>query len=52
MIFIPNFELWCGHTVRMEVGTLLKDLLNNKPKDMRGRGRPRTTWKNSLDVDY
>ena len=36
--------------MRMEVDKLPKVLLNYKPGDRRGRGKPWTRWEDSLDV--
>ena len=40
---------WLGHVVRREPHSMLHEVVNYKVKGTRPRGRPRTTWLNSMD---
>jgi hypothetical protein len=40
---------WIGHTLRKEVGAIEKTALDWNPQGHRRRGRPRRTWRRTID---
>jgi hypothetical protein len=42
---------WIGHTLRKEDGELLKDALLWNPQGSRKRGRPKNSWRRSVNKE-
>ena len=42
---------WYGHIMRREKGHLARDVLEMEVQGRRGRGRPRTRWKDRITAD-
>ena len=40
---------WIGHTLRKEIGAIEKRALDWKPQGYRRRGRPRRTWRRTIE---
>ena len=50
--FIKSQRLaWCGHISRMEDNRNVKAVVNWNPTDRRLRGRPKTRWKDDVEID-
>jgi hypothetical protein len=50
--FIKSQRLaWYGHVNRMEDNKNVKALMKWNPTDRRSRGRPKTRWKDAVEVD-
>jgi hypothetical protein len=50
--YIKSHRLvWCGHINRMEDKRNVKAIMNWNPIDKRLRGRPKTRWKDDVEVD-
>ncbi|XP_039293351.1 uncharacterized protein LOC120353523 [Nilaparvata lugens] len=42
---------WIGHTLRKEEGAIEKDALDWNPQGHRARGRPKITWKRTIQTE-
>ena len=40
---------WIGHTLRKEIGAIEKTALDWNPREYRRRGRPRRTWRRTIE---
>jgi len=40
---------WIGHTLRKETGTIEKSTLDLNPQGYRRRGRPKRTWRRTIE---
>ena len=50
--FIKSQRLaWYGHINRMEDNRNVKAIINWNPTDRRLRGRPKTRWKDDVEID-
>ena len=42
---------WIGHTLRKPMGAIEKDALDWNPQGVRRRGRPKKTWKRTIEEE-
>jgi hypothetical protein len=42
---------WIGHTLRKPGGAIAKDILGWNPQGARRRGRPRKTWRRTIEEE-